>query len=312
MKMAPTLLSIELVQRARTQAWIWLIEIRPLFLLGSVGLALLGTSIAWWDGFFSLRLAALAFVALLLWHISVQVLNDYFDYRSGIDLKTQRTLFSGGSGVLPAQLLRPKSVFKFGLLTFALAVPIWIYFLIEKGVLLLPVLAVGAVCVLLYNPVLTKWRVAEIVSGLGMGVLPILMFYFVQTGSYNKVVVVGAIASGILLFNLHLLNQFPDVEADKVGGRKTLPIVLGRRKASWVYLAGTVALYIWVSSWVAAGTMPLAALLSLLTVPAALRVIKEAMNYQPVANFTPVLWAGAIAYFLTLLLLALGYIVNSL
>lgn len=304
-------MSTESLQEARTRAKIWLIEIRPLFLLGSVGLALLGTSIAWWDGFFNLHHAVLAFIGLLLWHVSVQVLNDYFDYRSGVDLKTQRTPFSGGSGILPAQLFKPESVFKFGLLTFALAVPIWIYFLIEKGVLLLPVLAVGAVCVLLYTPVLTRWKVAEVSSSLGLGALPILMFYFVQTGDYATVAVVGAVASGILMFGIHLLNQFPDVEADKVGGKKTLPIVMGRRRASWLYLAGTVTFYTWVISWVALGTMPPAALVSLLTVPLALGAMIGALNYREGASFTPVLWAGAIAYFLTLVLLALGYILDS-
>lgn len=59
-------------------------------------LAFLGTSITWYDGYFQLSYAVLAFIGLLLAHISVNVFNDYFDYRSGIDLETKRTLFSGG------------------------------------------------------------------------------------------------------------------------------------------------------------------------------------------------------------------------
>ncbi len=56
---------------------------------------------AWYDGAFFLSWALLALLGLLLAHVSVNVLNDYFDYRSGVDLKTQRTPFSGGSGILP-------------------------------------------------------------------------------------------------------------------------------------------------------------------------------------------------------------------
>jgi 1,4-dihydroxy-2-naphthoate octaprenyltransferase len=298
------------MQKARIRTRIWLIEIRPKFLLGPVALAFLGTSIAWWDGFFSLRYAVLAFTGLLLWQISVEALNDYFDYRSGVDLRTRRTPFSGGSGILPAHLLRPESVLTFGLLIFALAVPIWVYLIIVKGLLLLPLIGVGAVCVLLYTPVLTRWRLGEISSGLGLGILPILMFYFIQTGGYTTEVVVASIPCGILLFNVHLLNEFPDVEADKVGKRKTIPIVLGRAKASWIYLAGAITVYAWIVAWVAVGVMPMAALLSLLTIPLAIWAARGALGYKDRILFTPALWANSLCLIFTIALLASGYLLS--
>lgn len=310
--MATGVLSAQSLRKVMAEARIWFIETRPKFIVASVVLAFLGTSIAWRDGFFSLRHAVLAFIGLLLWQIGVQVLNDYFDYKNGIDLKTHRTPFSGGSGILPARLLKPESVLKFGLLSFALAVPIWVYLVIAKGLLLLPIIAVGAVLVLLYTPVLTRWTVGEISSGLGIGMLPVLMFYFVQTGGYSAKAAVAAIPSGILLFNVHLLNEFPDVEADKAGGKRTLPIILGRAKAAWLYLAGTVAVYAWVVAWVTAGVMPIAALLSLVTMPLALRAIRGALRYRDEAAFTPALWANALVLFFTLALLASGYIIDGL
>ena len=121
------------------------LETRPQFLVLSVVLAFLGASIAWYDGAFILGYAVLAFVGLLLVHISVNVLNDYFDYRSGIDLETQRTPFSGGSGILPGGLLRPGQVLGLGLIAFLLAVPVGIYFVVAQGWLLLPLVLVGAV-----------------------------------------------------------------------------------------------------------------------------------------------------------------------
>src|SRR3989304_8552460 len=100
------------------------LETRPQFLLLSVVLAFLGTSIAWYDGIFNLGYAILAFAGLLFAHISVNVLNDYFDYRSGIALETPRTPFSGGSGILPAALLTPRQVFWLGMGAFLLTIPI--------------------------------------------------------------------------------------------------------------------------------------------------------------------------------------------
>jgi 1,4-dihydroxy-2-naphthoate octaprenyltransferase len=308
--MATVYPSVGLMQKARNKTRLWLTEIRPKFLLGSVSLAFLGTSVAWWDGFFSLRYAVLGFIGLILWHISIQVINDYFDYRSGVDLKTQRTPFSGGSGVLPAKLLNPTSVLKFALLSFALAIPIWTYLVIVKGLLLLPLVGVGAVCVLLYTPVLTRWRLGEISSGIGLGILPILMFYFIQTGGYTTEAVVAFIPAGILLFNVHILNEFPDVEADKIGKRKTIPIVVGRARASWIYLACTVAIYAWVVVWVAVGVMPLTALLSLVSIPLALWATRGALSYKDKVTFTPALWANSLWLIFTMALLASGYLLS--
>ncbi len=293
-------------------ARIWLKEIRPRFLLISVALALLGTSIAWRNGFFNFRYAVLAFIGLVLWQVSVQVLNDYFDYKSGVDLKTQRTPFTGGSGILPAHLLRPVSVLRFGLLSFALAIPIWVYLIITRGLLLLPVIGVGAVCVLIYTPFLTRWRLGELSSALGLGVLPTLMFYFVQTGGYSAEAVVAAIPAGILIFDVHLLNEFPDVEADKMGGDRTLPIILGRPKAAWLYLVGTAVVYAWSIAWAASGVMPLPTLISLVTIPFALWAIKGALSYRSNASFTPALWANALFGLFTVTLMASGYILDHL
>jgi 1,4-dihydroxy-2-naphthoate octaprenyltransferase len=302
----------ESVRKVISGARIWLIEIRPRFLLISMALALLGTSIAWRNGFFNFRYAVLAFIGLILWQVSVQVLNDYFDYKSGVDLKTRRTPFTGGSGILPAHLLRPESVLKFGLLNFALAVPIWVYLIIVKGLLLLPVISVGAVCVLIYTPFLTRWKLGELSSALGLGILPTLMFYFVQTGGYSVEAVVAAIPAGMIIFDVHLLNEFPDVEADKTGGDKTLPIIMGRPKAAWLYLAGTGIVYAWSVVWATAGVMPLSTLISLVTIPLALWAIKGALSYSANANFTLALWANALFGLFTVILLASGYILDHL
>lgn len=280
-----------------------------MFLLGSVALAILGTSIAWWDGSFNLSNAILAFLGLLLWHTSANVLNEYSDFRSGIDARTRRTPFSGGSGVLPAGLLSSRSVLHLGLLLFALAIPIWTYFIVMKGLLLLPLLLAGGLCVFLYTPVLTKQRLAEVSSSIGIGMLPILAFYFVQTGGYTLEVGLVAVASGLLLFDVHLLAEFPDVEADVVGGRKTLPITLSRNGASYVYVAAGLAFYAWIAAWAATGLMPRTVLFTLMTLPIYLLTVRGAFNYRDQKTFGATLWTGAVVYFLSMALLALGYII---
>jgi len=287
---------------------IWFLETRPQFLLLSIVLAFLGTCIAWYDGAFYLGYALLAFIGLLLAHISVNVLNDYFDYRSGIDLEAKRTPFSGGSGVLPAGLLKPRQVLWLGLVSFLLAMPIGVYFVIARGWLLLPLLLVAAVCILLYTPFITRLKWPEWAPGVGMGTLPVLGAYFVQTAAYTLPAVVAAIPSGILVHNLLLLNEFPDVEADKKAGRKTLPIAMGKARASIVYSALTLIVYLWIIGGVVAGKMPLFCLIALLTLPFAIKAIQGALKYQQISRLVPAMGNNVLVVLLTQFLLGIGYI----
>ncbi len=289
---------------------VWFLETRPQFLLLSVVLAFLGNCIAWYHGYFHLGYALLAFVGLLLCHISVNVLNDYFDYKSGIDLEVRRTPFSGGSGILPASLLKPRQVFWLGLVAFLLAVPIGVYFVItlDNGWQLLPLLLVAAACTLLYTPLLTRLGWPEWAPGAGMGTLPVLGTYFVQTAAYTLPAVIASIPSGILVHNLLLLNEFPDAEADRKADRKTLPITMGKKKAGIVYSAMTILVYLWIIGWVAAGIMPLFCLIALLTLPLAIKAIGGARKHERMDRLVPAMANNVLVVLLTQFLLGIGYI----
>jgi 1,4-dihydroxy-2-naphthoate octaprenyltransferase len=289
---------------------VWFFETRPQFLLLSVVLAFLGNCIAWYDGYFHLGYALLAFVGLLLCHISVNVLNDYFDYTSGIDLRTRRTPFSGGSGILPTSLLKPKQVFWFGLVAFLLAVPIGIYFVFTRGWDLLPLLLLAAVCTVLYTPVLTRLGWPEWAPGVGLGMLPVLGTYFVQTTAYTVPAIIASIPSGILVHNLLLLNEFPDVPADKKAGRRTLPITMGKKNAGIVYSALTLLVYLWIIVWVAAGIMPVFCLIALLTLPLAIKAIQGALKPENMKRLVPAMANNVLVILVTQLMLGIGYILG--
>lgn len=287
---------------------VWFAETRPQFLLLSVVLAFLGSCIAWYDGYFHLGYALLAFFGLLLCHISVNVLNDYLDYRSGIDLKTKRTPFSGGSGILPASKMKPRQVFWLGMGSFLLAVPIGVYFVIVTGWALLPLLLAAALCILLYTPFLTRMGWPEWAPGVGMGALPVLGTYFIQTTAYTFPAVIAAIPSGILVHNLLLLNEFPDIAADRGAGRKTLPIAIGKNGAWLVYSILTIVVYLWIIGWVIAGEMPLFSLIALLTLPFAIKAIRGGRKHDDMSQLVPAMANNTMVVLLTQLLLGIGYI----
>ncbi len=286
----------------------WFLETRPQFLMLSVVLAFLGTAIAWYDGYFHLGHALLAGIGLVLAHISVNTLNDYFDYKSGIDLATRRTPFSGGSGILPASLLSPAQVLWLGLGSFLLTVPIGIYFVLVSGWQLLPLLLVAAFFILLYSPFILKWPWPEWVAGAGLGALPILGLYFAQVGAYTFPAVIASIPSAFLVHNLLLLNEFPDAEADRQANRKTLPITIGKDKAAIFYAVVALTMYVWVIGWVVVRVMPIWTLLALLTLPFTIKAISGARHHDDASRLMPALAANVMAVLLTPLFIGIGYI----
>jgi 1,4-dihydroxy-2-naphthoate octaprenyltransferase len=289
----------------------WILETRPQFLILTVVLAFLGTVMAWHDGHFNLGFALLAYLGLLLAHISVNVLNDYFDYRSGIDLATKRTPFSGGSGMLPAKALTPRQVFWLGMGAFIAMIPIGVYFTITRGWLLLPLLLVAAICILTYSPFILKTPAPEWAAGLGLGTLPVLGAYFVQSSAYTLPAVLASVPPGFLVYNLLLLNEFPDVEADRIGHRKTLPITMGRLKAGRVYSAVTLAVYAWIVVMVALRMMPVYSLIALGTLPFAIKAIRGAASPEDMTKLGPAMQNNVLVVLVTQLLMGLGYVLAT-
>jgi 1,4-dihydroxy-2-naphthoate polyprenyltransferase len=290
---------------------IWFLETRPQFLVLSIVLSFLGTSAAWYDGSFHLGKALLAFLGLLLCHISVNSLNDYFDYKSGIDLEAKRTPFSGGSGILPPGLLEPRQVFWFGVVSLLLAVPIGVYFVITVGWALLPLLLVGALCVVFYTPFFTRMGWPEWAPGVGLGTLPVLGCYFVQTANYTIPALVMSLPSGILVHNLLFLNEFPDVEADRKAGRKTLPITMGKKRAGVLYSVLTGVVYLWIAGAVAMEMAPVFALIALLTLPLAIKAIKATLRQAYPGNLAVAMKNNVLVVLLTQALLGAGYIIAT-
>ena len=293
------------------KAKLYLMETRPQFLILSVVLGITGTCIAWYDGFFNLGQAMLATFGLILTHVSVNTLNDYFDYRSGIDRVTIRTPFSGGSGMIKEGLVSEREVLSIGIITLAVAAVIGLYFVLTKGWLLLPLIIVAASCVVLYSPLIQKCYWPEWSPFLGLGVLPVLGMYFSQTGMYTWQAIIAAMPSGFLVHNLLLINEFPDIEADKVAHRKTLPITLGGRGAAIVYTAFTLMVYVWIIGAVIFKAMPVFTLLALLTLPIAIKAIRGSFHYDDRAILVPALASNVMVVMLTQLLIAAGYILSG-
>jgi 1,4-dihydroxy-2-naphthoate octaprenyltransferase len=290
----------------------WLMIIRAPFLPLSIVLAFLGAALAWYNGSFHVGNALLAGFGILMAHISVDVLNEYFDFKSGIDLHTERTMFNGGSGALPQGLFTARQALWIGLIAFIIIIPIGAYYVLsmKNGLELLPLLVVAAVCILIYSPIILKIPWPEWAPGLGLGMLPVLGAYFVQTGQFTWPAVIASVPSFILVHNLLFLNEFPDAQADAGAGRKTTPILWGKKNSARLYSAMTVLVYLWIIGAVITQQMPVITLIGLLTVPMAVKAIRGSLKYDDKPVLVGALAANVQVVLITQLLVGIGYILS--
>jgi 1,4-dihydroxy-2-naphthoate octaprenyltransferase len=233
----------------------WLAEMRAPFLILAVLLVAIGLAFGWKyhpEGTtFNPLYAALLLIGVVSSHIAVNLFNEYSDNKSKIDHNTKRTPFSGGSGILSTGKLSSKSVFRAAVITLIIALAIGIYFAVTVHWIIFLLSGLGAFSILFYTNFLAKIQLGELFAGLTLGTFVVLGSYVVMTASPGMViselfptdVLLMSIPPGILTALLLLINEFPDMEADKLGGRKHLVIWLGRKKAAYVYLGGMIATF---------------------------------------------------------------------
>lgn len=274
----------------------------------------LGWASAWWSGA-SISAATLGLVTLgaLSAHISVNAFNEYFDFESGIDLHTVRTPFNGGSGALPAQPEAARLVLLAALLASAITIVIGIALVQRVGFGLMPLGVAGLALVYTYTQWLNRNPFLSLVAaGTGFGIM-VLGTYYVLTHRYDAAAI---IAFGIIFFlvnNLLLLNQFPDVEADRRAGRRNLPIVIGRRRSASVLGAFFAAAYGCLAIAVTVGYLPVWSLLGLVTAPLALQIFAGARYCaDDLSVLRRYLGKNVLVVLLTPFLIALGLVFAAL
>ncbi len=237
---------------------------RAPFLLLPVALVAVGAGAAAYGGGFEALRTLWALVGLVALHVAVDAWNEVSDYRRGIDLLTRRTPFSGGSGTLPAARLSPRAATVLAAGGALVGLAVGLGFLSVVGWKLVPILVLGAVAVLGYTDLLARRYLGELSAGLGLGALPVLGTALVQAGELAPAAWAAAAPAFLMTFNLLLLNEFPDEEADRRGGRRNLLTLLGRRVAAWIYAAAALMVPAAIAAAVAIGVFPRWSLLAIL------------------------------------------------
>lgn len=192
---------------------------------------------------FSVLNAILIYLGVFCLHSSVDLLNDYFDFKRGIDLRTKKTKFSGGTGVLPEGLLSPTRVYLAGIVFLLIGLIIGGFFVFSKGYIIGLILLFAAISILLYSTKLVNLGLGELFVGI-KGMLIVVGTYYVQTSMLAvEAAVLGAVV-GLLSSTVLYVNSIPDIKPDREGGRRTLAILLDRYggKVKLYFLTGLFVL----------------------------------------------------------------------
>jgi len=282
---------------------------RPNFLILTPACVLLGVAIAFWSGA-SLDpvLIVLILAGSLLAHISVNALNEYDDFKSGLDLVTEATPFSGGTKSLPENPEKAYMALITGLVSLILTACIGIYFLMVRGPWLLPVGIVGLIIIYAYTPLITRSPLLCLIApGLGFGPLMVMGTSFMLTGHYSWTAAMASLVPFFLVNDLLLLNQFPDVEADRQFGRNHLPISIGRKLSAIVYTVFLCLTYIAIVAGCLLRVLPPGALIGLVTLIMALPVMRGVIRHADnIPRLIPYMVKNVILNISTPVLVALG------
>jgi 1,4-dihydroxy-2-naphthoate octaprenyltransferase len=257
------------------------------FLTATIIPVALGVVVAWASlGTFKPIYFALTLVGVMCLHLGSNIINDYFDFRSGCDAINTEALspLSGGSRVLLENLVKPRSAYFAALSFFGLAAIIGAILSVTSGLMVLLLGVIGVISGYFYVTQLAPRSIGELIVGLNFGPLVVLGSYYVQTQKLALEPVIASIPVGLLVLAILWINEIPDYAADKSVGKKTLVVRVGRKRAADLYSVIVFTAFAWIVAMVLLNQMPVFALIALAALPLAIKAISVARKHYETSH----------------------------
>lgn len=270
-------------------ALLWWRAVRPKSFTATTTPVLIGIAIAALDGAFAPLWAALTLIAALLLQAGTNLINDYFDHRSGVDSSASLS----PSGVIQQGLLTPRAVLIGGALCFVLAALQGVALALRGGPIIWLLGIIGVLIGLLYTAgpaPLAYVGLGEIAVFLAMGIGMTLGAYVVQTQQFAWMPLIAGMPIGLLVAAILHANNLRDIPTDRAQGKRTLAARMGRRFARREYallVLGAYALLLPIAAL--DSRVGLAALPALLTLPRAVALVRESFATEDVTRLNRVL-----------------------
>jgi len=309
--------------KEKSKPEIWMAQMRANFLLLVVLLVAIGWALVFKflpeHASFSWGHAILVLLGALSAHISVNLFNEYSDFQTKIDFHTERTPFSGGSGMLAKGYLQPGQVIAAAIATLVFSAAIGVYFTLVAHWSILIISLIGAIAIVFYTNFLARYMLGEFIAGLALGTLVVIGTFIALFASPGMTLAAAlplevfliSIPPGILTSLLLLINEFPDVEADKKGGRYHLVIRFGRGKSAYIYTAGMILTFVILALIPILGITSNWLLLALLPFPLGIRAAIGAIRHgDDTSRLVPYLGMNVMVVLGTDFLIALSLFIS--
>jgi len=218
----------------------WRLSRIPFLSVGILPL-ILGFVLAWrWGYQGPLGLYLLSFIAVLFIIWMTYYLGEWNDLE-GDRLNQNFNAFSGGSRVLVKGLLPPKVALYLGYVCLmgGMSMGLWLYVRYQTGPWTLLLGGIGVFSGFFYSGRPIRWAyrgLGEILIGFCYSWLPIATGFYLFSGFFNQEIFFLSIPVGLSIFNVILINEFPDEEADRKIGKKNLVVRFGKERMAELYL----------------------------------------------------------------------------
>ena len=290
---------------------VWFRVIRVRFLLASVIAVSAALSLNWWlNSSIDIFDAVLTFAGVLALHASVDLLNDFWDFKRGIDTTTKRTKMSGGTGVLPEGLLEPSTVYRAGILFLIIGSLIGTYFVFTDGITIAVILGFAILSIYFYSTKIVDSGLGEFFVAV-KGSMIVIGAFFIQSGQITMESILAGIVVGALSSMVLFIASFPDHDADKSKGRKTLVILVGKQKATKLFWIFPLISYCTILIGVFTNLLPMLSLITFLSFPL---MIKSGLglqkNYNSVEDLIPYMSSTLMFSRVTGILFVIGILIG--
>jgi 1,4-dihydroxy-2-naphthoate octaprenyltransferase len=288
---------------------VWWQMTRPHTLTAAFVPVLLGTALALKHGNIHFGLFFAMLIASLLIQAATNMFNEYFDFKRGLD--TAQSVGIGGTIVRDG--IKPKTVLNLAFVFYGLALLLGIYICASSSWWLA---VVGLICMavgyfytggpfpIAYTPF------GEILSGFFMGMLIILISFFIQTGTVSTTSILVSVPSMVLVGMIMLSNNIRDLDGDKENGRRTVAILIGKKGAIYLLTGMFIFSFLWVLVLITIGVLPVWTALVILSAPKAIKATKGFIENSIPIKMAPAMKATAQTNTIFGFLLAIGIFIG--
>ena len=296
------------LKKIKSVVFLWFRAIRIKFILASVIAVSNGIAISYWKtGTIDPGYALLTYFGIMCLHISVDLLNDYSDFKRGIDTNTRRTRYSGGTGVIPENLINPRIIYIAGIVFLILGGLAGVYFVTIKGIVILILLVFAVISIYFYSTNIVNAGLGELFVAI-KGCMIVMGSYYIQSNTIDLTSVFVGIIIGLLSSVVLLVTSFPDYDADKKGGRRTLVILSGKENSVKIFTAIVIVTYGLIIGGAIFNVIPSFSTIGLLSIPFAAKAIYKLRRFNDSSQLVSSM-ANSIIYSRTCgLLLAISFI----